>query len=457
MLKARQLPGRLSPGLRSQVFMTAVFNDSATLPTSPLPHSEQLTVAVLGLGYVGLPTSLALREAGFPVIGVDISERRLRDIRAGEVDLLERDRPRLADALASGHMALTADPAELVAADAVIIAVPTPVDENLQPDLRAVRSACASAVAHARAGQTLILTSTTYVGTTRDLLVEPLTERGFTVGEDIHVAFAPERINPGDALWEQAAVPRVLGGVTDACTMAAAQVLAATASKLHVVSSTEAAEFTKLQENTFRAVNLAFANEMAAAAGFYGVDPVEIVGAAATKPYGYLAHYPGPGVGGHCIPVDPYYLLAPLREAGVGAPVTEQAMAAVAGRPGLVADRALALTAERGVTVTEARILLVGVAYKPGVEDHRESPALQIAARLAERGAQVSYHDPLIDSVAVAGAGTLENVAAPDPADYDLVVVAVVHPGHSYEFLAAAEHVLDATYKTPGGKTRHSL
>jgi nucleotide sugar dehydrogenase len=309
-----------------------------------------------------------------------------------------------------------------------------------------VRSACASAVQHARAGQTLILTSTTYVGTTRDLLVAPLNERGFTVGEDIHVAFAPERINPGDALWEQAAVPRVLGGVTPRCTTQAARVLAATASKLHVVSSVEAAEFTKLQENTFRAVNLAFANEMAAAAGFYGVDPVEVVDAAATKPYGYLAHYPGPGVGGHCIPVDPYYLLEPLRAAGVASPLVEHAMAGVAGRPARVAERALEIGG------AGARVLLVGVAYKPGVEDHRESPALQIAEHLVERGAQVAYHDPLIEAVA-----GMRSVETPAAADYDLVVVAVVHPGHSYEFLADAEHVLDATYKTPGGKVRHAL
>jgi nucleotide sugar dehydrogenase len=425
--------------------MTAVFTDSnarAVVPRVP----DAPTVAVLGMGYVGLPTSLALREAGFPVVGVDISERRLDAIRAGAVDLLERDRPRLAEAMSSGLLALSADAAILEGVDAVIIAVPTPVDHELNPDLTAVRSACASAVQHARAGQTLILTSTTYVGTTRDLLVTPLTERGFSVGEDIHVAFAPERINPGDALWEQAAVPRVLGGVTPRCTEQAARVLAATASKLHVVSSVEAAEFTKLQENTFRAVNLAFANEMAAAAGFYGVDPVEVVDAAATKPYGYLAHYPGPGVGGHCIPVDPYYLLEPLRAAGVAAPVVEHAMAGVAGRPGRVAERALEIAG------AGARVLLVGVAYKPGVEDHRESPALQIAEHLTERGAQVSYHDPLIGAVA-----GMESVEAPDAADYDLVVVAVVHPGHSYEFLADAEHVLDATYKTPGGKVRHAL
>lgn len=404
------------------------------------------TVAVLGMGYVGLPTSLALREAGFPVLGIDISAARLQDIRTGEADLLDRDRPRLDQALQSGLLGLTTDLALLAEADAVIIAVPTPVDEDLNPDLRAVRSACATAVANARVGQTLILTSTTYVGTTRDLLVEPLIDRGFKIGEDVHVAFAPERINPGDALWEQAAVPRVVGGVTADCCEAATRVLAATASQLHVVSSVEAAEFTKLQENTFRAVNLAFANEMAAAAGFYGVDPIEIVEAASTKPYGYLAHYPGPGVGGHCIPVDPYYLLTPLREAGIATPVTENAMAGVAGRPATVADRAIELAGE------QASILLVGVAYKPGVEDYRESPALKIAERLLERGATVAYHDPMVTSV-----GELANVEAPNPADYDLIVVAVVHPGFSYEFLVDAPRVLDATYKTPGGKVRHSL
>jgi UDP-N-acetyl-D-glucosamine dehydrogenase len=440
--------------------MSAVVNDPNLLspPFAGPGQTDVQTVAVLGLGYVGLPTTLALRDAGFPVIGVDSSERRLEAIRAGDVDLLDRDRPRLTAALASGLLALTAAPEALQAADAVIIAVPTPIDERRAPDLRAVRAACASAVQHARPGQTLILTSTTYVGTTRDLLVAPLTARGLTVGDDVHVAFAPERINPGDALWEQASVPRVLGGVTPACGEAAAQVLAATASRLHVVSSPEAAELTKLQENTFRAVNLALANEMAAAAGHYDLDPVEIIAAADTKPYGYLAHYPGPGVGGHCIPVDPYYLLSPLQAAGIDVPVIQQAMAAVAQRPELVADRALALTAQRGVADDAARVLLVGVAYKPGVGDHRESPALQIGAHLARRGARVAYHDPLVPSVSLDGtAAVLHSVPAPRSDDYDLVLVAVVHPGHPYGFLADAAQVLDATYRTPGGRVRHAL
>jgi nucleotide sugar dehydrogenase len=185
--------------------------------------SHALTVAVVGLGYVGLPTSLALHAEGFNLIGLDVSELRRHAIESGRVDLLERDRARLAAALRSGRLALTGDAAQLAGADAVIICVPTPVDERLRPDLRAVRSACATVVEHARAGQTIVLTSTTYVGTTRELLCAPLSRRGLKAGRDIHVAFAPERINPGDAVWDQARVPRVLGGATSACAAAAAR------------------------------------------------------------------------------------------------------------------------------------------------------------------------------------------------------------------------------------------
>lgn len=438
--------------------MSAVFNAPSALRTPfavPSPAAVP-TVAVIGMGYVGLPTALSLHEAGYPVIGLDISEQRLDAIRAGDVDLLERDRPRLAAALHSGRVALTSHAGALRVADAVIIAVPTPVDDALQPDLRALRGACTTAVDAARDGQTLILTSTTSVGSTRELLVGPLEARGFEVGEDIHVAFAPERINPGDALWEQAAVPRVVGGVTEACTQAAVRVLGATAPRLHVVSSPEAAEFCKLQENTFRAVNLAFANEMATAAAHYDLDPVEVVTAAATKPYGYLAHYPGAGIGGHCIPVDPYYLLAPLRAADVETPVVEQAMASVAGRPAAVAERALALCAEQGLEAHEAHVLVVGIAYKPGVADHRESPAVRIAERLLALGARVDYHDPLVPEVRLGGE-LLAHVEAPEAADYDLVLIAVVHPGCPVAFLDDADHVLDATYRTPGGRVRHAV
>jgi UDP-N-acetyl-D-glucosamine dehydrogenase len=424
--------------------------------SSPLfDASPPPSVAVIGLGYVGLPTSLALNAAGLKVIGIDISARRLEAIASRDVDLLRRDHLRLGQSLREQSLRLTDDVSELAEADAVIIAVPTPVDDQLRPDLRAVEAACAATVEHARAGQTIILTSTTYVGTTNDLIIAPLAERGLVAGENVHVAFAPERILPGEASVEQTETPRVLGGATAACSQAAAAVLAPTAKHLHIVSSTEAAELTKLHENTFRAVNLAFANEMAAVAKHHGIDPVEVVDAASSKPYGYLAHYPSAGVGGHCIPVDPYYLLNPLTDAGVPAPIATSALAQVAARPGRVAARALDILDEGGVPADRARVLVVGMAYKPGVSDYRESPAHDIAAHLHSAGVRVSYHDPLVERVELKGAGELRSEPAPHPGAYDLVLLATLHPTVDYGWLDDCELVLDATYKTHAGRTRH--
>jgi UDP-N-acetyl-D-glucosamine dehydrogenase len=421
------------------------------------PASARPTVAVVGLGYVGLPTALSLQAAGFPVIGLDISQPRLAAIGAATADLLARDRALLLDALDGGRLQLSCDMARIGAADVVIIAVPTPVDDELNPDPRAVHAACASVVAHARVGQTIVLTSTTYVGTTRTQLVEPLARRGLVAGRDVHVAFAPERILPGDASVSQSETPRVLGGVTPECTRAARSVLEPIVQRLHTVSSAEAAEATKLLENTFRAVNLAFANEMAGVAKHYGLDIVELMDAAATKPYGFLAHYPGAGIGGHCIPVDPYYLLAPLAEAGVATPIATTAMRRVAQRPAEVTRRALAVLQERGVPPAGARVLVVGMAYKPGVEDYRESPACAITRQLADRGVSVDYYDPLVESADIPGVGTLVSVAGPVAADYDLALVATVHRGFDYRFLADCRDVLDATYRTPGGRRRHTV
>jgi nucleotide sugar dehydrogenase len=364
-------------------------------------------------------------------------------------------------AVSSRELRLTTDATALAEADAVIICVPTPVDDEHRPDTRALRAACATVVAHARPGQTLILTSTTYVGTTRELLVEPLVDRGLMTGTDVFVAFAPERINPGDGSFDQVDVPRVVGGTTPACTAAAMAVLQPTTELLHVVGSPEAAELTKLYENTFRAVNLAFANEMATVAAHFGIEPLELVAAAATKPYGFLAHYPGAGVGGHCIPVDPYYLLAPLRDAGVEIPIAECALEAIVERPGAVARRALDVLRDARLDRLEDgsagadRVLVVGMAYKPNVADARESPALTIATELAGAGVVVGYHDPYVDRVVLGDETELHSVVAPDPDDYDLAVVVTVHPGHDYQWLADFSEVLDSTYRTPGGRSRH--
>ncbi|HYV16102.1 MAG TPA: nucleotide sugar dehydrogenase [Conexibacter sp.] len=426
-------------------------------PAAPAARTVLPTVAVVGLGYVGLPTALALHDAGCEVVGIDVSEPRLSAIRDTHVDLPRADVGRLGSALAGERLRLTANPIALAGADAVIICVPTPVDEQLRPDPRALQQACAATVALARPGQTLILTSTSAVGSTRELLLEPLAARGLHAGIDVAVAFAPERVNPGDQSVEQHAVPRVLGGATPDCARRAKEILAPTTENIHTVSSLEAAELTKLYENTFRAVNVAFANEMAALTTHLGLDPVEIVDAAATKPYGFLAHYPGPGVGGHCIPVDPHYLLAPLRAAGVRAPITEIAMAGIAARPGTVARRALDLLDDRNLDPDGALVLIAGMAYKPGVADARESPSLAIAAELERAGVEVAYHDPRVPSVKLPSGRTLRSVPRPDARVFDLVVVTTLHDGTDRDWLASCDHVLDATYRTRLGRRRHLL
>jgi UDP-N-acetyl-D-glucosamine dehydrogenase len=404
------------------------------------------TVAVMGLGYVGLPTGIALAAAGFDVIGVDVSERRLADIRDGTADLLADDRERLAAAIASEQLTLCCEAEAIAEADAVLICVPTPVDEERRPDLRPLASACATVVDRARAGQLIILMSTTYVGTTKDLLAAPLLRRGLVPGIDVNVAFSPERIDPGNTTWRQEAVPRVVGGVTPDCTRAARGLIEQIAACVHPVSSPEAAELSKLYENSFRAVNIAFANEMADGCRRLGLDPLEVIEAAGTKPYGFMKFYPGPGVGGHCIPCDPHYLLWGLREAQATVPVLERAMEGIAARPHEVVAQAAELLEDRQIDVACARVLLVGISYKPGILDTRESPALEMLAELTRRGAAVAYHDPLVQTLPLADGGALLSVAEPSADEFDLAIVVTAHPGHDYSWLEHFE-VLDYTYR----------
>ena len=423
--------------------------------------SEHAVVAVVGLGYVGLPTAIALRGAGCRIIGIDASGERLRRIGAGEVELLEQERRQLGEQLAGDGFVLTDDSAALNAADLVLICVPTPIGEQREPDPRALNEVCASVVRHARPEQTIVLTSTTYVGCTRELLVEPLAERGLEAGRDVFVAFAPERIDPGVDEHSQVQTPRVLGGVSESCFRRAAAVLRHTCARLHRVSSPEAAELVKLYENTFRAVNIALAFEIAEACHGYELDPIEVTAAAASKPYGFLAHLPSAGVGGHCIGVDPHYLLHPLREHGRPATVAEEALRKLAGRPRHIVWRAHETLVEAGGSLAGARVLVVGASYKPGVADAREAPAREIIQRLGEEGAEVDFHDPLVASMQI-GERTLHSVC-PDPRrdasgfgpeDYQLAILVTVHPGHDYGWLERCPTVLDCTYRTPGGRRR---
>jgi len=425
------------------------------------PRTEEATVAVVGLGYVGLPTAIALRGAGARIIGIDISAERLEQIRAGAAELLPVERDELRSHLQGEGFVLSESVAALAAADLVLICVPTPVDARRRPDAAVLRRACAGVVRHARAGQTIVLTSTSYIGATRELLVEPLAARGLAAGEDVFVAFAPERIDPGVAEHTQRSTPRVIGAVSETCFRRAAELLRHTCERLHRVSSPEAAEMVKLYENTFRAVNIALAFEIAEACRAHRLDPVEVTRGAASKPYGFLAHLPSAGVGGHCIGVDPHYLLHPLRERGHAASLAEEAMRKLDGRPRHVVWRAHEMLVQEQRALARARVLVVGIAYKPGVADSREAPGLEIVRRLREEGAQVDFHDPLVPRIELDGE-LLEGVD-PDPRrdpsgfgpeDYDLVIVVTVHPGSDYGWLRRCRAVLDCTYVTPAGGRR---
>jgi UDP-N-acetyl-D-glucosamine dehydrogenase len=418
------------------------------LPSAPPASPEfEFDVAIVGLGYVGLPTALGYVAAGSRVLGVDASPRRRAAIEALDVDLVPADALRLPGALASDAFELSGDPADLGRAAAVIVCVPTPVDEHLMPDLALLRGACEQVVAHARVDQLLMLTSTTYVGCTDDLLVAPLTARGFVVGEDVHVAFSAERIDPGNSSVDHDRVPRVVGGATPRCEERAERVLRRYADAVHPVGSLAAAEMTKLLENTFRAVNIALANEFADICRHLDLDVTTVIDAASTKPYGFMAFQPGPGVGGHCIPCDPHYLLWQLRSRRVDAPLISQAMNEIALRPRRVVDRVGDVLSEAGRGLAGARVLVVGVSYKPNVADLRESPALEILAGLRERGAEIGYVDPYSSHLVLHDGTLLESLDDPSAFGADVVVLHTRHAAADLGWIGGDALVLDATFR----------
>lgn len=398
-------------------------------------------VAVVGLGYVGLPAALALRSSGAGVIGIDISESRLQDVRTGAVDVVPRDLARLADAVDQPDFELTADACALGRADAVVLCVPAPVDEQSFEDTEAFLAACATVVDGAVAGQLIVLTSTSSVGTTRALLAEPLQQRGFRLGSDVFVAAAPERVDPGNAEQAPERTPRVVGGIGPGSTDRAAALVSRISGSVHRVGTAEAAEMSKLWENSFHAVNSALANELADGCCALGLDPLEVVEAAATRPRGFAPFYPGAGAGGHRVPQS---LLERLRPDEAAPSLVDAAMRSLAERPSSLVERIVELAAQRGIGMRGARILVLGIAYKPGVADLRGSPALEIIERLLAWGASVDYTDERVPSVEIAGT-TLTSVADPAARDWDLVVVHTPRTDVDVVELGRSCPVLDAT------------
>jgi nucleotide sugar dehydrogenase len=405
------------------------------------------SAAIVGLGHTGLPTALALHGRCPRIIGIDSSEERLAVIGARCADLTGPERSALDATLVGRTLELTSDAAAVTEADAVIICVPARLDDARVPDFAELRTACAAVVAGARTGQTIILTSTACVGTTRELLADPLEARGLRVGRDVFVAFSPEPAGPAEPDQEPWETPRVVGGVTRVCGKRAAKILGHLTERVYLLSTAEAAEAAALYENVFRAMSLALACEFADACAALSVDPVEVTLAAGAALPGFPGAFPGPGAGGHDVPCAPHYLLWQLGKLGVASPLIEQAMRSIALRPVRVVDRASEVLTAAGTGPAGAKVVVVGAAYQAGVADVAESPAVDIIAGLVARGATVSYYDPLVPVLRLRGGQEIRTLRSPRGEDFHLAVVHTLHPGVSYTWVAGCRRVLDATYE----------
>jgi UDP-N-acetyl-D-glucosamine dehydrogenase len=391
-----------------------------------------MAVGVIGLGYVGLPLVVAFAEAGVEVVAVDVDPRKVAAIKAGDSYIEDIPSERLAAVLP--RVQATSHYQPLARTDAVIICVPTPLTPNREPDLSALSSA-AHALGHVlQRGQLVVLESTTYPGTTREQLVPILEQESeLTVGEEVNVAFSPERVDPGRTDYTLKNTPKVIGGMTQACGDRAADLYGLVCDEIVRVSTPEAAEMTKLLENIFRSVNIALVNELAILCERMGIEIWEVVDAASTKPYGFMRFEPGPGMGGHCLPVDPFYLTWRAREFHMSTEFIELAGKINQQMPYHCVERIERALNDATKPVKGSRILILGVSYKGGVGDIRESPALRIMEVLAERGAEISYHDPHVPSLPDLG---LESTSLDAAAGTDAVVLVTAHPGIDHAALA---------------------
>jgi UDP-N-acetyl-D-glucosamine dehydrogenase len=354
-------------------------------------------IAVMGLGYVGLPLAVVFAEAGFYVIGIDPDERKVTTVQRGESHIQDVATLQVARLVAEGKLKATSDYSVLAGIDAVSICVPTPLRKTGDPDLSFILDATQQLSNYMHPGMVVVLESTTYPGTTREILLQKLgVERELIVGENFFLAFSPERVDPGRKDWTTLNTPKVMGGITPACTEVAAAWYGQAIDSMHTVSSAEVAEMAKLLENTFRMVNIAMVNEMAIMCERLNIDVWEVIDAAASKPFGFMKFTPGPGLGGHCIPIDPLYLSWKLRALNYTAHFIELASEINTNMPRYVVNKIQDSLNTYGKPLKDSRILVLGVAYKPDIDDLRESPALDVIGLLVQKGAQVSYHDPYI-------------------------------------------------------------
>jgi UDP-N-acetyl-D-glucosamine dehydrogenase len=393
-------------------------------------------VGIVGMGYVGLPLAVEFAKAGFRVIGYDVSERVVTGLNAGRSHVQDVSSADLAALVRSGKIEATTDDRRLADVDAISIAVPTPLSKTRDPDMSYVLAARDTVARNAHAGLLVVLESTTYPGTTRELMQPTMEQLGFTVGQDVFLAFSPERVDPGNPVYNTKNTPKVVGGITAACTELAAELYSACIDTVVRVSSTETAELVKLLENTFRAVNIGMVNEMAIVCDKLGVDVWEVIDAAGTKPFGFMKFTPGPGIGGHCIPLDPHYLAWKMRTLNYKTRFIDLASEINSQMPAFVVEKvAMALNDERKA-VNGSRAVVVGVAYKRDIDDVRESPALDIMRLLASHGADVAYHDPHIPVVVEDGHEWRSiELTRSEIEGADVVVIVTDHRAIDYQML----------------------
>jgi UDP-N-acetyl-D-glucosamine dehydrogenase len=391
-------------------------------------------VGVIGLGYVGLPLAIEFAKAGFHVTGIDVSPAKAAKVNAGESYIGDIPTETLAEFTHNGKLRATTDFSVVAELDTINICVPTPLRKTKDPDMSYIVSACQEIAKHFHPGMLVILESTTYPGTTDEIVLPMLSKGGLEVGKDFFLCFSPERVDPGNAKFQTNNIPKVIGGVTPACTEIGSTFYAQALQTVVPVSSTQVAEMVKLLENTFRMINIGLANEIALMCDRMGINVWEVIDAAATKPFGFMPFYPGPGLGGHCIPIDPFYLSWKTKQAGIEARFIELAGYINGQMPHFVVDKVQNALNDAGKPVKGSRIHVMGIAYKRDIEDMRESPALDVLLLLQKRGAKLSYSDPHVPSLKLDGL-SLEAAPEETAAEVDCVVIVTDHSSFDYAAL----------------------
>ena len=425
-------------------------NDHASVLTEKI-RANTAHLGTLGLGYVGLPLSVEFAAAGLTVTGFDVTAEKVDTINASRSYIKDVPDARVAEVVRAGRLRASTDFDGLADCDAVIICVPTPLSKTRDPDLSMVVEAARSIALRLRAGQLVVLESTTYPGTTEELILPLLTEGGLKAGQDFFLAFSPERVDPGNERFNTRNTPKIIGGVTPACAQVAQALYAKAIDTVIPVSSPRAAEMVKLLENTFRSVNIGLVNEVALMCDRLGVDVWEVIDAAASKPFGFMPFYPGPGLGGHCIPIDPLYLSWKLKTLNYRARFIELAGEVNSEMPEYVCKRVADALNEAEKSVKGSTVLVLGVSYKRNVDDVRESPALDILRLLESRGARVGYNDPNVPQLQWNGLTLESQDLMPAVRRADVVVIVTDHTAYRYrEIVDAARVVVDTRNATKG-------